>query len=36
MKTINLLGKCIGTSGLNGLDRMLGYAISKEMKLVHK
>ena len=24
MRTMNLLGKCIGNCGLNGLDRLLG------------
>jgi hypothetical protein len=34
MKSVHLMGKCIGNSGLNGLDRMLGYAIANEMKMV--
>ena len=36
MKTISLLSKCIGNSGLNGIDKLLAYSIQKELKLISK
>ena len=32
MKTIGLLGKCLGIGGLNGLDQILQQKISHELK----
>lgn len=36
MKTLALLCRCIGITGLNGLDRLLGQKIQIEMKKVQK
>jgi len=32
MKNISLLHKCIGASGMNGLDKLLSFWILKKMK----
>jgi len=32
MKTVGLIHKCIGVSGLNGLDQLLGFSIVHEMR----
>lgn len=32
MKTIGLIGKCIGVAGLNGLDQMLSQKMQIEIK----
>jgi len=33
MKNISLLHKCIGASGMNGLDILLSFWILKKMKI---
>ena len=36
MKTIAILHKCIGVSGLNGLDKLLSYMIINDMRSIIK
>jgi len=36
MKTISLLSRCIGNSGLNGLDTLLAHSIAIELKAMTK
>jgi WASH complex subunit strumpellin len=36
MKTISLLSRCIGNSGLNGLDTLLAHSIAIQLKLITK
>ena len=36
MKTIAILHKCIGVSGLNGLDKLLSYMIINDMRYIIK
>lgn len=35
LKTFGLLFNCIGITGLNGLDKLLGHMISREMRLIN-
>lgn len=36
MKSISLIHRCIGVSGLNGLDRLLCYNIISKMRYILK